>query len=93
MRGRDRPGARCQPCQLATIQASTPRDDIDHVMVDRIMGGRDRGANIAERLEAAARLLGLYRLPRPLVAERLGVTVRTVDRYIAELRATGRLAA
>jgi len=71
----------------------TPRDDIDDVMVDRIMGGRAGGANVAERLEATARLAGLYRLPASLIAERLGVTPRTVQRYRRELRDTGRLAA
>lgn len=88
---------RCNPCssraKIGKRNEPTPRDDIDDVMVDRLMGGRDRGANIAERLEAAARLVGLYRLPAGLVAERLGVTRRTVHRYKAELRATGRLAA
>lgn len=57
------------------------------------MGGRDKGANVAERLEAAARLFGLYRLDASTVAERLGVSPRTAVRYKAELRATGRLAA
>jgi len=84
---------RCANARKAGGRRATPRDDVDEVMVDRIMGGRDSGANIAERLEAAARLLGLYRLSRSMVAERLGVTTRTVDRYIAELRATDRLAA
>lgn len=90
----------CRPCVARKVgplsllvPVATPRDDIDDVMVDRIMGGRASGANIAERLEATARLVGLYRLSTSLVAERLGVTRRTVERYKAELRDTGRLAA
>jgi len=88
---------RCRQCAPNAITHRsgyfTPRDDIDDVMVDRLMGGRDRGSNIAERLEATARLVGVYRLPAPLVAERLGVTTRTVERYKRELRAADRLAA
>ena len=94
---------RCWPCNAranrphtklaATAFVATPRDDIDDVMVDRLMGGRTRGANVAERLEATARLVGVYRLSATLVAERLGVTRRSVERYKRELRDTGRLAA
>ena len=84
---------RCANARKARGRRATPRDDVDEVMVDRVMGGRVRGANIAERLEATARLVGLYRLPAPIVAERLGVSLSTVDRYKRELRDTGRLAA
>lgn len=71
----------------------TPRDDIDDVAVDRLLGGDKVAANVAERIEATAVLTGLYRLDAATIAGRLKVTPRTVVRYRRELRESGRLAA
>lgn len=64
-----------------------PRDDIDEVVVLRLTSGRrDVRSNIGERLEATRQLLA-HRLTRRQVAERIGVSARTVQRYQRELAA------
>ena len=95
---RDGVTRRCRSCQCKHLHAQdtpkrepAPRDDIDEVAVDRLMGGDKTVGNIAERIEAAIRLRKKG-LTLRLISERIGVSHKTIDRYMQEARTTGRLA-
>ena len=78
----------CSKYLGATI--ATPRDDIDEMAVERIIGGDRKVGNIAERIEATV-ILAARGLSAADIAARIGVTPRTIERYKAEARSTGRL--
>jgi DNA-binding NarL/FixJ family response regulator len=82
----------CRRCaaSAAALQRWTPNgDDIDEVTVDRLVAGQLRNARTAstraERLAAVDRLTR-YGLSAPLIAARMGVTQRTVERLRADIR-------
>lgn len=59
------------------------RAHVDEIAVDRLVAGSPVRATVAERIEAMRRLPGLSASE---IAERFGVTSRTVQRYRSELR-------
>lgn len=69
------------------VNVKFPRDDIDEEVVRRLIIGRAVASNIAERIEVTRLLTEKGLTARP-IARQLGVTVRSVERYRAELRAT-----
>lgn len=91
-----RPGStvtrRCVQCNMRVNMwrgggIRVDRDNIDHVVVTRLLDRRPVRSNIAERQAAARLLLETYREPVAKVAERLGVSTRTIHRYQTEWRA------
>lgn len=88
---------RCRSCSWARLVALNPpshpypRDDVDDVMVRRLMfGERDGLGSIADRLEATRRLTRDGHSAAE-IALLMGVTRKSVERYRKELRNTGRL--
>lgn len=80
---------RCHSCWQRIVTAhlgpipARSRDDVDPVVVERLVAGRPARATVAERLEAVRALAGLTGHE---IAERLGVSLRSVQRYRSELR-------
>lgn len=74
---------RCVACHcryMSRLQPAPVPDDVDEVVVRRLVNGQRVRANTAERAEAA-RILTARKLSAAEIARRMGVSSRTVVRY------------
>jgi len=77
---------KCRPC--ANKRPPCAPDDIDDVVVYRLIGGERVKSNVSERRRAAVVMSDLYQLDSGVIAARMRVARRTVVRYIRENRAS-----
>jgi DNA invertase Pin-like site-specific DNA recombinase len=74
--------------RLANLQAGRDRHSyIDDIAVERLVNGWPPANTTAAERREAVRILRRRHVPVAEIAERMGVTERSVTRYIADLKA------